>query len=158
VEANNRERKRYWRHWCTFIKPFAGVDPLLTKVPTPERIELLTSFAERVRNGHCGNGNRVRAATVQVALCAIGKTYEMDGRPNPTYRSKGKYWLPIERLVESYRRQDPPAQHKLAVPVSLVEYLMDLRKASTSEKVKAVCDMSTIAFYYLLRVGEYTGH
>jgi hypothetical protein len=123
---------------------------VLTKVPTAKCIELLTSFAEQVQDGHCINGNQVQAATVQVALCAIGKTYKMDGRPNPTYRSKGKYWLPIERLVE--------AQHKLAVPVSLVEYLMDLWKASTSKKVKAVCNMSTIAFYYLLRVSKYTGH
>jgi hypothetical protein len=82
----------------------------------------------------------------------------MDGRANPTYRSEGKYWLAIERLIESYRRQDPPAQHKLAVPVKLVEHLQDLRKTSPSQKVQAICDMATIAFYYLLRVGEYTGH
>jgi integrase len=131
---------------------------MLTSVPTAERIELLSTFAERVRDGHCGNGNRVRAGTVQVALCAIGKSFEMDGRPNPTYRCEGKYWLQLERLIEAYRRQDPPAQHKLAVPVSLVEHLQDLRKTSSSEKVITVCDMSTIAFYYLLRVGEYTGH
>jgi hypothetical protein len=131
---------------------------MLTEIPTDERIELLSTFAERVRNGDYGSGNRVRASTVQVALCAIGKTFEMDGRANPTYRSEGKYWLPIERQIEGYRRQDPPAQHKLAVPVSLIEYLVELGKHSPSEKVAAICDMCTIAFYYLLRVGEYTGH
>jgi hypothetical protein len=69
---------------------------MLSTVPTTERIELFTAFAQRVRDGHCGNGTRVRAATVQVSICAIGKTFEMDGRANPTYRSEGKYWLPIE--------------------------------------------------------------
>jgi hypothetical protein len=131
---------------------------MLTGVPNPERIELLAAFAERVRRGHCGNGNTVRAGTVQVALCAIGKTFEMDGLPNPTYRCEGKYWLQLERLIEGYRRHDPPAQHKVAVPVSLVEYLTDLGTDSSSPKVQAICDMSTIAFYYLLRVGEYTAH
>jgi ABC-type Fe2+-enterobactin transport system substrate-binding protein len=29
---------------------------------------------------------------------------------------------------------------------------------ATSEKTQACCDMSTIAFYFLLRVGKYTGH
>jgi hypothetical protein len=88
----------------------------------------------------------------------FGKNFEMDGRPNPTYRSEGKFGLQIKRLIEAYRRQDPPAQHKLAVPVSLVKHLQDLCKVSSLEKVKTVFDMSTIAFYYLLRVGEYTGH
>jgi hypothetical protein len=82
----------------------------------------------------------------------------MDGRPNPTYRCEGKYWLQLERQIEGYRRQDPPAQHKLAVPVSLVEYLVKFGTQSSSTKVTAICDMCTVAFYYLLRVGEYTGH
>lgn len=123
---------------------------MLTGVPDPERIELFAAFVERVRRGHYGNGTRVRAGTVQVALRAIGKTFEMDGLPNPTYRSEGKYWLQLERLIEAYRRQDPPAQHKLAVPVSLVTYLYHLGTNSTSDKVQALCDMSSIAFYYLL--------
>ena len=103
---------------------------MLTGVPDPERIELFAAFAERVRRGHYGNGTRVRAGTVQVALRAIGKTFEMDGLPNPTYRSEGKYWLQLERLIKAYRRQDPPAQHKLAVPVSLVTYLHSLGQTS----------------------------
>ena len=137
VAANHKERKRYWGHWTGFIRPFSGVDTMLTDVPTDERIELMAAFAERVRHGHYGDGARVQAGTIQVALCAIGKTFEMDGRTNPTY---------------------PPAQHKLAVPISLVEFLADLGATATSSKVEAICDMSTIAFYYLLRVGEYTSH
>jgi hypothetical protein len=92
VEANHRERKRYWKHWKEFVNPFTGVDEeMLTGVPDPERIELLTAFAERVWRGHYGNGTRVRAGTVQVTLRAIGKTFEMDGlTKNPTYRSEGK--------------------------------------------------------------------
>jgi hypothetical protein len=150
--------KRYWKHWKVFVNPFTGVDEMLTGVPDPERIELLTAFAERLRRGHYGNGTRVRAATVQVALHAIGKTFEMDGLTNPNYRSEGKYWLQIERLIEAYRRQDPPAQHNLAVPVSLIKYLYHLGTDSKADKVQAICDMSSIALYYLLRVGEYTSH
>jgi hypothetical protein len=158
VAANTRERKRYWKHWQVFVSPFADVDAMLSGVPDPERIELLTIFAERVRAGNYGNGATVRAGTVQVALHAIGKTFEMDGLPNPTYRSEGKYWLKLERLIEAYRRQDPPPQHKLAVPVSLINHLHGLGSASKSDKVQAICDMTSTAFYILLRVGEYTSH
>ena len=101
--VNHRERQRYWKHWTAFVKSFTGVDALLTGVPVPKRIELLTAFTEWVREGHCGNGNRVHAGTIQVALCAIGKTFEMDGLPNPTYHCEGKYWLQIECIIEAYR-------------------------------------------------------
>ena len=158
VAATHTERLRYWHHWERFVAPFRGVGPMLTNTTTNERIELLTSFAEHVRSGACGQGNQVRTGTVQVAICAIGKTFELDGLQNPVYRTEGRYWLPLERQLEGFRRHDPPAQHKLAVPISLVEHIVNLGTSSPSNKVRAICDMCTIAFYYLLRVGEYTSH
>ena len=62
---------------------------MLTDVPDPDRIDLLLGFAHRVRQGDYGDGAQVRAGSVQVALRAIGKTFELEGLPNPTYRSKG---------------------------------------------------------------------
>jgi hypothetical protein len=44
------------------------------------------------------------------------------------------------------------------VPASIVNPLVEIGTQSKSGKVAASCDMATIAFYYLLRVGEYTGH
>ena len=158
VAANHDERVRYWAHWQDYIAPFRGMDAMLTDVPNPTRIELLLGFALRVRRGDYGDGNQVRAGSIQVALRAIGKTFELEGLPNPTYRNEGKYWLKIQRQIEAYRRQDPPAQHKLAVPVSVVNHLVDIGTKSKSDKVQASCDMATIAFYFLLRVGEYTAH
>jgi hypothetical protein len=74
----------------------------------------------------------------------------LDGIRNPTYRSEGKYWLKIQRVIEAYKRQDPPPQHKLAVPVAVVNHLVELSTKLTSDKLKASCDMATIAFYFLL--------
>jgi hypothetical protein len=158
VASNHQERIRNWEFWLEYITPFSGVDEMLTGVPDPLRIELLLGFAHRIRWGHYGDGTKVRAGSVQVALRAIGKTFELDGLPNPTYRSEGKYWLKLQRQIEAYRRQDPPPQHKLAVPVSVVNHLVEIGTASKSDKLQASCDMATIAFYFLLRVGEYTGH
>ena len=115
-------------------------------------------FAEFVRTGGCGKEKRVRATTVQVALRAIGTTCEMDGLPNPLYRCEGRYLRPLERQIESFRRIDPPPQHKLAVPVSVAEHLVQVGRAAKSARDQAVGDLVTIAFYYLLRVGEYTWH
>ena len=103
VAATHAERLRYWHHWGLFVAPFRDVDPMLTNITTNERIELLTAFAEHVRSGACGQGNQVRAGTVQVAICAIGKTFELDGLPNPLYRTEGRYWLQLERQIEGFR-------------------------------------------------------
>ena len=97
VAASHKERKRYWHHWERFIEPFRGVDPMFTTVSTLDRIKLLTAFAEHVRTGACGQGVQVRAGTIQVMICAIGKTFELDGLPNPLYRTEGRYWLQLER-------------------------------------------------------------
>jgi hypothetical protein len=40
-----------------------------------------------------------------------------------------------------------PAQHKLDVPVAVVNHLIEIGFKSKSEKLQASCDMSTIAFY-----------
>jgi hypothetical protein len=41
---------------------------MLTGVHNTERIELLLGFAHRIRWGHFGDGVKVRAGSVQVAL------------------------------------------------------------------------------------------
>ena len=76
---------------------------MLTTVPMLDRIELLPAFAEHVLTGACGQGVRVRAGTIQVAICAIGKTFKLDGLSNPLYRTDGRYWLPLERQIEGFR-------------------------------------------------------
>ena len=82
----------------------------------------------------------------------------MDGRPNPLYHAEGHYWLPLECQIEGYQHQDPPSQCKLAIPISLIEYLVQLGASSNSPKLQSTCDACTIAFYYLLHISEYTSH
>ncbi len=59
-------------------------------LPVGARINLLGGFARLVWQGkYTRDGNGIKALTVQVALCAIGVTFELDGKPNPTYQSEG---------------------------------------------------------------------
>ncbi len=54
------------------------------------------------------------------------------------------------------RRKDPLPVPQLAVPVEVVEMMYTLALKSGKAKDLAVADLAIIAFYYLLRVGEYT--
>jgi hypothetical protein len=75
---------------------------MLTNVPTSTRINLLLGFTCWVQHGDYGEGYQVRAGTIQVMLHAIGKTFELEGLPSPTYRSEGKYWLMLQCQIEAY--------------------------------------------------------
>ena len=76
---------------------------------------------------------------------------------SPIYREPGKYLLPLERMVENYRRQDQPPIPQLAVPVLVPEscYKIGMQKNATS-RMRATGELTIITFYFLLRIGEYT--
>lgn len=60
-------------------------------------------------------------------------------------------------LLEGWRKKDEPVMKKLPVEVDVPEYLVKLGLVpGASGLVRATGDLALIAFYYLLRVGEYT--
>ena len=60
-------------------------------------------------------------------------------------------------MVEGLRREDPPAVPQLAVPVTVAHHAFaEGLFFAESEKLKASGCLASIAFYFLLRVGEYT--
>jgi hypothetical protein len=62
--------------------------------------------------------------------------------------------LLIARLLKKYSDEDPPPEPKLAIPVSTISEIAE--KYWWSTHLSAVADLVIIAFFYLLRVGEYT--
>jgi len=59
-------------------------------------------------------------------------------------------------MFKGWGKEDPPTQKKLAVEVDLPEFVCKMGLMATKQKVKAVGNWTLIAFYYLLRIGEYT--
>ena len=81
----------------------------------------------------------------------------MGGRSSPLYREQGKYLLPLERMIEGFRLEDPPPKSQLAVPVLVAEEMFQQgNHPNASPVLTATGQLGLIAFYYLLRVGEYT--
>jgi len=119
---------------------------------------ILASFADGVRQGDFGRGYRITAQSVDRAIRAVGQTFELACRPNPTKVDGGRERIfQLRRLMSSYRREDPAPKPQLAVPVSVVEHMQRLASAvGHSTRTSVVADLATIAFFFLLRVGEYT--
>ncbi len=59
-------------------------------------------------------------------------------------------------MLDGYRKVDPETQKKLPVQSDIPELLVETAYASiTPERQQAMADLTMIAFYYLLWVGEY---
>jgi len=60
-------------------------------------------------------------------------------------------------MYDGWRKEDPPTKKMLPVEADVPEFLATLgRGPAATELDRAVGDMAIIAFYYLLRIGEYT--
>jgi hypothetical protein len=159
VASTNHTREKFWTDWTFFVHNYFGIpDPLLTDLPHPERLALVQAFAHWVRSGNTGRNDRVGTKRVQQALAAVAKTFQLDHQPSPTYQeqSRAVYWPSLKQQIECYRREDPPPQRKLAVPITVPHSIVVNSLYCASPKQQALADLICVAFYFLLRVGEYT--
>ena len=145
----------YWAHWCDYTGR-CHTTPNLEGESDLNKAIILTGYAAWVRSGALGNGHEVKVQSVNNALAAVATTLELGGEQSPTYKAPGEFLTPIKRCLEGFRRDDDPAIPQLAVPISLCNHIQKNSKLTTYDTVTATADLITIAFYYLLRVGEYT--
>jgi hypothetical protein len=60
-------------------------------------------------------------------------------------------------MLDGFRKADPPTTKQLPVEADVPEFLVQLgRSPEARELDRAIGDLTMIAFYYLLRIGEYT--
>jgi hypothetical protein len=120
---------------------------------------------------HCHNQNKLMCWLVLPNMCAleafldennmfvllraINTRFELDREQSPVVTPQGNYHKKISQLLEGYKRKDPSPKFQLAVPLTVPGFMHTFSRSGT-KKQKAVGDMALIAFYYLLRVGEYT--
>ena len=162
VATTTTKRNLLWTYWTYYVRPL-GMDPFLQNTPYTTQIRTISGFAGRVRTGYYGRGRQISAASVNTAITAVGTTISLATGFNPT-KMRGAQDKLVPRLAQmllGFKKEDPPTIKKLPIEVDIPEYisLCSLRPAA-SERTKATADLITIAFYYLLRVGEYTvkGH
>lgn len=61
-------------------------------------------------------------------------------------------------MFDGWRKDDPIQEKKLPVEADVPEYIANIGRQATATPLQAsVGDLVLIAFYYLLRIGEYTG-
>ena len=119
--------------------------------------EMLLSFAVRLRQGYAGKGKRIGAQAVATGLRHVAQNAVLAGYPDPrkSYGDK-QLDLPISHLLKTFRDEDPAPQPKLALPVHAIKLTCNQYYRESAPQAHAIGDLITIAFFFLLRVGEYT--
>ena len=154
-----QQKNKYFDAWCAYVQPL-GVDPWLPQQDCLylQQIRAISGFGARVKTGFYGFGREISASSVSTALTAIGQTISMDRNYNPLkMNGSDKLLQPLQLMMSGFKKWDKPVEKKLPVEADVVELLCmlgQLELASTKEAVLG--DWALIAFYYLLRVGEYT--
>jgi hypothetical protein len=77
---------------------------------------------------------------------------------NPTKIIGSEKFLPaLQIMIEGYSKEDPPTRKMLPIETDVPQLLVELGYSeSGTAHAQAIGDLTLIAFYYLLRIGEYT--
>ena len=81
----------------------------------------------------------------------------MDTGVNPTKNEGSKELIyPLQVMMSGYRKEDPATEKKLPVEADVPNFLADIgRRQNSTARDRAIGDLTLIAFYFLLRIGEY---
>ena len=81
----------------------------------------------------------------------------MLGAKDPRMTSTGKLDERLQLQFRCYSQKDPPPSRVKPIPVQVLRRLACVAASSRDPELQAVADMIIIAFFFLLRPGEYTG-
>lgn len=62
----------------------------------------------------------------------------------------------LARMLKSYKKKDPPPNRVKPVPLSVIRRIVQIAYAGNSPNQHCTADMIIIAFFFLLRPGEYS--
>ena len=149
-----RSTSTTWTIWETFTIDL-GIDPFLQAIEDP--VPILQVFAQRIRSGKlAANGNPVRARSAEDYLRFVAQTFLSVGSPDPRLNSSGKTDFRLLRMIRSWKREDPPPNRVKPVPVQVIRRIAFIASFATHPLIMCTSDMILLAFFFLLRPGEYT--
>ena len=144
----------HWAQWHTFCVRVA-LDPLLVSYRDP--VPILNTFAREYRTGRISaSGAAVRSRTVEDAVRSVGQTLAALGARDPRLTDGGDVDIRLRLQYRAYSKQDPPPRRVKPIPVQVIHRIARVAMASRNEELMAISDMITIAYFFLLRPGEYT--
>eukprot|EP00957_Ditylum_brightwellii_P088274 6725067-Ditylum_brightwellii.AAC.2 len=141
-----------WRQWTKFCE-WLGIPTDLAHIRDP--VPILQLFAHQIRSGVlAASRNKVRKCQVEQYLRSVAQIFASVGACNPRMDAMGAIDFRLQRQLRFYSKGDPPPARVKPVPLSLLLYLWKSLPCSDARN-EAFLDMLFVAFFFLLRPGEY---
>lgn len=150
-----------WAKWRQFAHS-TGQHPFLINRQGPafrlERSQHFLAFARSLRAGEHDGGRPARGAAIEATLRVCGRCISGTGLADPRRDYPGQTGLNPEftALYRQYKAADPPPRAQHALPATTVRWIATTFRHNPSPLLRTVADLVTLAFFFLLRVGEYT--
>ena len=153
AQRSAADRRIWLEQWVPFCQSL-GQDAYLTGIHDP--VPLLQVFFRRVRDGrHALEQHPIRARSAEAYLRAVGQTCARLGKPDPRLDATGAIDFRLQRQLKYYKNQDPESDRRQPFPVELIHAATARLKALNTPRALAIVDMMWIAFYFLMRPGEF---
>ena len=144
----------HWAFWADFCTELS-INPFLQGVDDP--IVYIQVFLHRFRTGVIApRGRPVRARSAEDAIRSVGQTFAAMGALDPRYTSQGNMDFCLTRQLRFYKKADPPPDRVKPVPIAVLHWIAHAAALSPHPGTQAIADMTALAFFFLLRPGEYT--
>jgi hypothetical protein len=87
----------------------------------------------------------------------VGQTLAFMGTPDPRIDSHGAVDIRLKNQLRHYSKSDPPPRRVQPIPIPVLRHLVELvvSDATASASRKAIMDLVILAYYFLMRPGEY---
>ncbi len=147
-----------WDIWSAFTSDL-GLDPFLQDFL--DKIPFLQIFAFQV---HCGelsaSGCVVWAQSAEDYVRHIAQAFFNVGAEDPQLNLAHQIDFRLQRMIKSWKSSDPVPLHAKPIPIQVIQRAATLSQlSSTSDSLyQATTDMIILAFFFLLRPGEYTNN
>ena len=143
-----------WSKWIEFTNDL-GLDPFLQAFQY--KVPFLQVFAHRVHIGElAASGNPVRSRAAEDYVRHIGQTFLHVGANDPRLNSAHTIDFRLQRTLKAWKLSDPAPDRVKPIPIQVIRHIAFLAQSSPDPTLCATADMIIIAFFYLMRPGEYT--
>lgn len=145
----------HYNKWVEYTSHM-GLNSLLEGVQ--DKIPIIQVFLHRVRHGHLSaSNNKIRSRSAEDYVRSVAQTYLALGAPDPRLNQDGNIDFRLRRMLNAYKKADPPPDRVKPVPVAVLRRILFIAANSFAcPIVQAEADLICIAFFYLLRPGEYS--
>jgi hypothetical protein len=90
------------------------------------------------------------------ALRSVGQTFVSMGSQDPRFTIQNKMDFRPQRQLACYSKEDPPPDRVKPIPITIIWHVLSAALLSATIDNLGVADMIVLAFFFLLRPGEYT--